>query len=95
MALDLGELSVRLSAEDQLTNALDGAQQSARRTEQVTSQAATGITSATARMAQGYQQLQREATTYATASERANSRAEAGVDQARRAQERLDEAQRD
>lgn len=95
MALDLGELSVRLSAEDQLTTALNGAQQSARRTEQVTSQAATGITSATQRMAQGYQQLQREAQTYATASERANSRAEAAVDQARRAQERLDEAQQD
>ncbi len=95
MALDLGELSVRLSAEDQLTSALDGAQQSARRTEQVTSQAATGITSATARMAQGYQQLQREATTYATASERANSRAETATDQARQAQERLDAAQRD
>ena len=95
MALDLGELSVRLSAEDQLTTALNGAQQSARRTEQVTSQAATGITSATARMAQGYQQLQREAQTYATASERANSRAETAAEQARRAQERLDAAQRD
>lgn len=95
MALDLGELSVRLTAEDQLTTALNGAQQSARRTEQVTSQAATGITASTQRMAQGYQQLQREAQTYATASERANSRAEAAVDQARRAQERLDAAQRD
>jgi TP901 family phage tail tape measure protein len=95
MALDLGELSVRLTAEDQLTNALNGAQQSARRTEQVTSQAATGITSATQRMAQGYQQLQREAQTYATASERANSRAETATDQARQAQERLDAAQRD
>ncbi|MFI7172296.1 phage tail tape measure protein [Rhodococcoides fascians] len=95
MALDLGELSVRLTAEDQLTNALNGAQQSARRTEQVTSQAATGITSATARMAQGYQQLQREAQTYATASERANSRAETAIEQARSAQERLDAAQRD
>lgn len=95
MALDLGELSVRLTAEDQLTNALNGAQQSARRTEQVTSQAATGITSATQRMAQGYQQLQREAQTYATASERANSRAETAIEQARRAQERLDEAQQD
>lgn len=95
MALDLGELSVRLTAEDQLTNALNGAQQSARRTEQVTSQAATGITSATQRMAQGYQQLQREAQTYATASERANSRAETAIEQARRAQEGLDEAQQD
>ena len=95
MALDLGELSVRLSAEDQLTTALNGAQQSARRTEQVTSQAATGITSATTRMAQGYQQLQREAQTYATASERANSRAETATDQVRQAQERLDAAQRD
>lgn len=95
MALDLGELSVRLSAEDQLTNALDGAQQSARRTEQVTSQAATGITASTQRMAQGYQQLQREATTYATASERANSRAETATEQVRIAQERLDAAQRD
>ena len=95
MALDLGELSVRLSAEDQLTSALDGAQQSARRTEQVTSQAATGITSATSRMAQGYQQLQREAQTYATASERANSRAETATEQVRIAQERLDAAQRD
>lgn len=95
MALDLGELSVRLSAEDQLTNALDGAQQSARRTEQVTSQAATGITASTQRMAQGYQQLQREAQTYATASERANSRAETAIEQARSAQERLDAAQRD
>ncbi len=95
MALDLGELSVRLSAEDQLTNALEGAQQSARRTEQVTSQAATGITASTQRMAQGYQQLQREATTYATASERANSRAETATEQVRIAQERLDAAQRD
>nr|WP_314143369.1 phage tail tape measure protein [uncultured Rhodococcus sp.] len=95
MALDLGELSVRLSAEDQLTNALDGAQQSARRTEQVTSQAATGITASTQRMAQGYQQLQREAQTYATASERANSRAETATEQVRIAQERLDEAQQD
>lgn len=95
MALDLGELSVRLSAEDQLTTALNGAQQSARRTEQVTSQAATGITAATTRMAQGYQQLQREAQTYATASERANSRAETAAEQARRAQGRLDAAQRD
>lgn len=95
MALDLGELSVRLSAEDQLTNALDGAQQSARRTEQVTSQAATGITASTQRMAQGYQQLQREATTYATASERANSRAETSVEAVRVAQGRLDAAQRD
>lgn len=95
MALDLGELSVRLSAEDQLTSALDGAQQSARRTEQVTSQAATGITASTQRMAQGYQQLQREAQTYATASERANSRAETATEQVRIAQERLDAAQRD
>ncbi|MEU3476397.1 phage tail tape measure protein [Rhodococcus sp. NPDC006774] len=95
MALDLGELSVRLSAEDQLTNALNGAQQSARRTEQVTSQAATGITASTQRMAQGYQQLQREATTYATASERANSRAQTATEQVRIAQERLDAAQRD
>ncbi|MFI8567325.1 hypothetical protein ACIGGF_12255 [Rhodococcus sp. NPDC078407] len=95
MALDLGELSVRLSAEDQLTTALNGAQQSARRTEQVTSQAATGITASTARMAQGYQQLQREATTYATASERANSRAENATEAVRVAQGRLDAAQRD
>ena len=95
MALDLGELSVRLSAEDQLTNALEGAQQSARRTEQVTSQAATGITASTQRMAQGYQQLQRESTTYATASERANSRAQTATEQVRIAQERLDAAQRD
>ncbi|MDV6231931.1 hypothetical protein [Rhodococcus cercidiphylli] len=95
MALDLGELSVRLSAEDQLTSALNGAQQSARRTEQVTSQAATGITASTQRMAQGYQQLQREATTYATASERANSRAETATEAVRVAQGRLDAAQRD
>lgn len=95
MALDLGELSVRLSAEDQLTTALNGAQQSARRTEQVTSQAATGITASTQRMAQGYQQLQREAQTYATASERANSRAQTATEQVRIAQERLDAAQRD
>lgn len=95
MALDLGELSVRLSAEDQLTTALNGAQQSARRTEQVTSQAATGITASTQRMAQGYQQLQREAQTYATASERANSRAETAVEAVRVAQGRLDAAQRD
>ncbi|WP_052061877.1 phage tail tape measure protein [Rhodococcoides fascians] len=95
MALDLGELSVRLSAQDQLTGALDGAQQAARRTDQVTQQAATGISASTQRMATQYQQLSREAETYATAARTAHSRAETAVESARVAQERLDAAQRD
>lgn len=95
MALDLGEISVRLSAEDQLTAALNGAEQAARRTDQVTAQAATGITSSTRQMATQYQQLSREAETYATAARTAHSRAETATEAARLAQERLDDAQRD
>lgn len=95
MALDLGELSVRLSAEDQLSGAFEGAQQAARRTDDITRQAAQGVSASTRQMATQYQQLSREASTYATAARTAHSRAETAVDSARVAQERLDAAQRD